>query len=107
MPSPAPPIDPSAVQARLRQLLFALLKQNSSCPFESAEVIPDDVNLSTVGITSIDFLEFALSVEQEFAVAILDTIEPNDLPQTLEEWQQQVRRRKSGEMGAMPTPESG
>ncbi|MCE9552124.1 MAG: acyl carrier protein [Planctomycetes bacterium] len=84
------PIDPAIVQARLRQLLFALLKQNNSCPFQSPEAIPDDVDLSAVGITSIDFLDFALSVEQEFQVAILDTIEPNDLPLTLRAWQQQV-----------------
>jgi len=93
MPSSTSPVDPATVQARLRQLLFALLKQNSSCPFESAEVIPDDVDLSAVGITSIDFLEFALSVEQEFQVTILDSIEPDELPQSLAAWQQQVCRR--------------
>lgn len=87
---PSSPVDPATVQAKLRQLLFALLKQNSSNPFESPDLIPDDVDLSAVGITSIDFLEFALSVEQEFQVAILDTIEPDELPLTLAAWQQQV-----------------
>lgn len=87
---PTSPTDPATVQARLRQLLFALLKQNNSNPFESPEGIPDDVDLSAVGITSIDFLDFALSVEQEFQVAILDTIEPDELPLTLVAWQQQV-----------------
>jgi hypothetical protein len=84
------PVDPAAVQSRLRHLLFALLKQNNSCPFESADGVPDEVDLSTVGITSIDFLEFALSVEQEFQITILDSIEPDELPLTLAAWQQQV-----------------
>jgi len=100
MSSPTTPADPATVQARLRQLLFALLEQGSSCPFESPEVIPDDVDLSAVGITSIDFLEFALSVEQEFQIAILDSIEPDELPLTLSAWQQQVCSRKKHETQA-------
>jgi len=80
----------------LRRLLFALLDENSSHPFESAEGIPDDVELSTVGITSIDFLDFALSVEQQFGVAILDTIDPDELPLTLGAWQQLVCARSPG-----------
>jgi len=90
MPTRPSSIDPAAVQARLRQLLFALLEQNGSNPFSSAAAIPADVELSSVGITSIDFLEFALSVEQQFRVSILDSIEPDELPLTLAEWQQQV-----------------
>ena len=87
------PVDPAIVQARLRQLLHALLVQNSDCAFETPDVIPDDADLSSLGITSIDFLEFALAVEQEFRVAILETVDPNDLPHTLQMWQQQVCAR--------------
>ena len=92
-PADPAPMDPTTVQAQLRQLLFALLRQNSSCPFESAEAIPDDVDLTAVGLTSIDFMDFALSVEQEFQVAILDKIEPDALTLTLAAWQQAVCER--------------
>lgn len=95
MPTPSFPIDPAVVQARLRQLLFALLEQNGCNPYPSAAVIPADVDLTAVGITSIDFLEFALSAEQQFQVSILDTIEPDELPLTLAEWQQQVCERST------------
>jgi acyl carrier protein len=90
--SPSSP-DPAAVQARLRKILHALLAQNRDCAFESPDAIPDDVDLSTLGITSIDFLEFALAVEQDFQLAILDNINPNELPQTLTAWAQQVMAR--------------
>jgi acyl carrier protein len=95
MPMPSSSVDPAAVQTRLRQLLFALLEQSDSNPFESAKDISDDVELSTVGITSIDFLDFALSVEEEFKVAILDTIDPDELPLTLGAWQQLVCTRSA------------
>src|SRR5262245_1088755 len=78
MQTPPPSVDPDAVQVRLRQLLFELLAKNGANSFGSAQAIPNDVELSTVGLNSIDFLDFALSVEQEFGVEILDTIEPND-----------------------------
>ena len=78
------------VQSRLQELLHKLLVQNNNCPFETPDAIPIDADLSNLAITSIDFLEFALSVEQEFQVEILDTITPDELPQTLAAWQQQV-----------------
>ena len=93
MQTPPPCVDPEAVQVRLRQLLFELLAKNGAYAFGSAEAIPNDVELSTVGLNSIDFLDFALSVEHEFGVEILDTIEPNDLPLTLRAWQQEVCNR--------------
>ena len=34
-------------------------------------------------------------VDQEFLLAILDTLDHNELPLTLGEWQQQVRQRIS------------
>lgn len=93
MSIPATFADPAAVLARLQQLLFALVRQNDPKSFALAASIPADADLSTIGITSVDFLEFALSVEQEFGVTILDTIDPNDLPLTLTAWQQQVAAR--------------
>jgi acyl carrier protein len=93
MPTPSSAVDPQAVQVRLRQLLVALVEQNgANCP-GSAEAILDDVDLSAVGITSIDFLEFALSVEEEFKIEILETIEPDELPLTLDGWRQEVCTR--------------
>ena len=95
MQTPSSPVDPAVVQARLRQLLHTLLVQNSDCAFDSPDAIPDDVDLAQLGITSIDYLEFALTVEQEFKVAILETIDPNELPHTLIMWQQQVCSRST------------
>ena len=74
----------------MRQLLFALLAQSDSSLYASAEAIPADADLSSMGITSIDFLDFAMSVEREFDVAVLESIEPNELPLTLGAWQQYV-----------------
>lgn len=85
--------DPVHVQQRLRELLHRLLVQNSSCRFTSPEEIPIDAELSSMAVTSIDFLEFALSVEQEFHVEILEAIAPDELPLTLAAWQQQVCQR--------------
>jgi acyl carrier protein len=96
MSEPVVSADPAAVQTRLRQLLYALLKQSSDCAFDSADAIADDVDLSSLGISSIDFLEFTLAVEQEFRVAILDSIEPDELPLTLVAWQQLVSSRLAG-----------
>lgn len=95
MNSPSAPqsTDPANVEARLRVLLHKLLVQSRDCPFKTPEAIPDDADLSTLGVTSIDFLEFAMSVEQEFRVAILENIEPDELPQSLVAWQQQVVAR--------------
>ncbi|MGD9634467.1 MAG: hypothetical protein AB7G28_16425 [Pirellulales bacterium] len=93
MTTPVTSADPAANLARLQQLLFALIRQNDPHAFGSASAIPAGADLSTIGITSVDFLEFALSVEQEFGVMILDTIDPNELPLTLEAWQQQVSAR--------------
>jgi acyl carrier protein len=83
-------VDSAHVQSRLQELLHRLLVQNSNCPFESPHAIPIDADLSSLAVTSIDFLEFALSVEKEFQVEILDTITPDELPQTLAAWHQQV-----------------
>lgn len=90
------------VQARLRELLFRLLIHNSNCPVTSPDAIPNDENFSNLAVTSIDFLEFALAVEQEFQVSILESIAPDDLPQTLAMWQQQVCRRLAAKSG-LPT----
>lgn len=87
--------DPTHVQTRLRELLHKLLVQNSNCRFKSPNAIPIDADLSTLAVTSIDYLEFALVVENEFGVSILETIAPNDLPQTLAMWQHQVCLRLS------------
>jgi acyl carrier protein len=96
MSTPATSSDPAAILARLRELLFALTRQSDPNPFANAAAILDDVDLASAGITSIDFLEFALSVEQEFGVAILDSIEPNELPLTLADWQKQISTRLAG-----------
>jgi hypothetical protein len=85
--------DTARVQSRLQVLLHKLLVQIDNCTYETPEAIPLDADLSTFGVTSIDFLEFALTVEQEFHVAILETITPDELPQTLATWQQQISLR--------------
>lgn len=99
MPAPSPLFDPHAVPARLRQILFALLKQNSITTFDSPVAIPDDVDLTSLGLTSIDFLEFVLSVEEAFGVQILETIEPDQLPLTLAAWREEVCNRSTRRAG--------
>jgi acyl carrier protein len=96
---PSAVVYPDAVQNRLRQLLFALLEQIGANSFVSAEAIPNDVDLTTVGITSIDFLDFAISVEDEFKVEILEAIEPDELPLTLDGWRQEVCKRLASREG--------
>lgn len=86
-------IDAAHVPSRLRELLHRLLVQNKVCPFATPDAIPLDAELSTLGITSIDFLEYTLTVENEFRVEILDAITPDELPQTLAAWQQLVVAR--------------
>ena len=95
MPTSSSPVDPVDVQARMRHLLFALLAQSESNPFTSAEAIPADAELSAIGMTSIDFLDFAMSVEREFDVAVLETIEPREPPLSLCAGQQYVCQRSA------------
>jgi acyl carrier protein len=95
MDTPSFSAEPTSVRARMQQLLFALLQQCDANPFVSAEAIADDIDLTTIGMTSIDFLEFALTVEQEFGVAVLETIEPDELPLTPAAWQRHVCERSA------------
>jgi acyl carrier protein len=92
-------VDAKRVQFRLRQLLFALIEKNGANSFGSADAILDNIQLSATGITSIDFLEFALAVEEEFKIEILETMDPDKLPLTLHGWGQEVCTRLASRQG--------
>ncbi|MCE9545312.1 MAG: hypothetical protein K8T25_07325 [Planctomycetia bacterium] len=85
--------DPAAVEAELRQLLFKLLSSEGLAAYSSPDKLPAGEDFSQLGVASIDFLEFVLAVEEAFGVTILDTVNPNELPQTLTAWQQLVLAR--------------
>jgi acyl carrier protein len=75
---PKAKFDPQEVTAKFKEILSNLTKSGDSTIDPKHRLVVDEIDLdddfSKIGFTSVDFLEFVLSIEMEFDVDIPDEL---------------------------------
>ena len=72
-------------EQQLKEILARVVGEGGKGRFNPAQ-LDGNSELSTLGINSVDLMEFVLRIENEFRVDILSDMLPDDLPSTLAGW---------------------
>ena len=75
----------ASVEQKLKEILARVVGEGGKSRLNPAQ-LDGNSELSTLGINSVDLMEFVLRIENEFRVDILSDMLPDDLPLTLNGW---------------------
>jgi acyl carrier protein len=81
------------VEDRLNALLGRITAESGTSQVRSGSQIDPKAEFSQLGVNSVDLMEFVLRVEQEFGIDLLQDMNPDELPKTLEGWAELLQRR--------------
>jgi acyl carrier protein len=89
-------VNQAALAGRLKEILARVVSKSGTSRARTAAEIDNNADFATLGVSSVDLMEFVLNVEQEFNVSLLDAMLPDQLPTTLEDWAKLVSAQTAG-----------
>jgi acyl carrier protein len=86
-------VDQVGLEYRLTEILARVVSEGGArAPRPAAQLSPTE-EFVTLGVNSVDLMEFILRVEKELNVDLLGNMLPNELPSTLRGWAEFVYPR--------------
>jgi acyl carrier protein len=85
-------VNEASVEQKLKEILARVVGEGGKNRINPAQ-LDGNSELSTLGINSVDLMEFVLRIENEFRVDILSDMLPDDLPLTLNGWAKLLNAR--------------
>jgi acyl carrier protein len=78
-------VNEASAEQQLKEILARVVGEGGKGRFNVAQ-LDGQAEFSTLGVNSVDLMEFVLRIENEFRVDILSDLLPDDLPSTLNGW---------------------
>ncbi|HET6328387.1 MAG TPA: acyl carrier protein [Planctomycetaceae bacterium] len=75
----------ASAEQKLKEILARVVGEGGKGRFSAAQ-LDGQAEFSTLGVNSVDLMEFVLRIENEFRVDILSDMLPDELPSTLNGW---------------------
>jgi len=85
-------VSESSVEQQLREILARVVGEDGKGRISPAQ-LDGHADFSTLGVNSVDLMEFVLRTENEFRLDILSEMLPDELPATLNGWAKLVSAR--------------
>jgi acyl carrier protein len=85
-------VDQAGLEYRLTEILARVVSEGGKSSRSAADLSPTE-EFASLGVNSVDLMEFILRVEKELNVDLLGTMLPNELPGTLRGWSEFVYPR--------------
>jgi acyl carrier protein len=78
-------VNEASVEQKVKEILAKVVSEGGKARSNSAQ-LDTNADFATLGVNSVDLMEFVLRTENEFQVDILSTMLPEELPSTLKGW---------------------
>jgi len=78
-------VNEASAEQKLKEILSKVVGEGGKGRL-SPDQLDSHADFSTLGVNSVDLMEFVLRIENEFRVDILSDMLPDDLPSTLNGW---------------------
>jgi acyl carrier protein len=78
-------VNEASVEQKLQEILAKVVGEGGKGRLNPAQ-LDSHADFSTLGVNSVDLMEFVLRTENEFRVDILSDMLPDELPATLNGW---------------------
>jgi acyl carrier protein len=85
-------VNEATVEQKLKEILAGVVSDGGKARLNPAQ-LDGNADFSTLGVNSVDLMEFVLRTENEFRVDILSEMLPDELPATLSGWAKLVSTR--------------
>jgi acyl carrier protein len=85
-------VNEASAEEKLKEILSRVVGEGGKGRLNPAE-LDSHADFSTLGVNSVDLMEFVLRTENEFRIDILSDMLPDELPATLNGWARLVCRR--------------
>ena len=82
----------ASAEQNLKEILARVVGEGGKGRVDPAQ-LDSHADFSTLGVNSVDLMEFVLRTENEFRIDILSDMLPDELPSTLNGWAKLVCRR--------------
>lgn len=82
----------ASAEQTLKEILARVVGAGGKGRVDPAK-LDSHADFSTLGVNSVDLMEFVLRAENEFRIDILSDMLPDELPSTLNGWAKLVSRR--------------
>ncbi|HEV3303696.1 MAG TPA: acyl carrier protein [Planctomycetaceae bacterium] len=82
----------ASAEKNLKEILARVVGEGGKGRIDPAQ-LDSHADFSTLGVNSVDLMEFVLRTENEFRIDILSDMLPDELPSTLNGWAKLVSRR--------------
>ena len=82
----------ASAEQKLKEILARVVGEGGKGRVDPAQ-LDSHADFSTLGVNSVDLMEFVLRTENEFRIDILSDMLPDELPATLNGWAKLVCRR--------------
>ena len=82
----------ASAEQDLKEILARVVGEGGKGRIDPAQ-LDSHADFSTLGVNSVDLMEFVLRTENEFRIDILSDMLPDELPATLNGWAKLVCRR--------------
>lgn len=82
----------ASAEQNLKEILARVVGEGGKGRIDPAQ-LDSHADFSTLGVNSVDLMEFVLRTENEFRIDILSDMLPDELPATLNGWAKLVCRR--------------
>jgi acyl carrier protein len=85
-------VNEASAEKNLKEILARVVGEGGKGRIDPAQ-LDSHADFSTLGVNSVDLMEFVLRTENEFRIDILSDMLPDELPSTLNGWAKLVSRR--------------
>jgi acyl carrier protein len=85
-------VNEASAEQNLKEILARVVGEGGKGRIDPAQ-LDSHADFSTLGVNSVDLMEFVLRTENEFRIDILSDILPDELPATLNGWAKLVCAR--------------
>jgi acyl carrier protein len=85
-------VNEASAEQTLKEILARVVGEGGKGRIDPAQ-LDSHADFSTLGVNSVDLMEFVLRTENEFRIDILSDMLPDELPATLNGWAKLVCRR--------------
>jgi acyl carrier protein len=86
-------VDLPTISKTLNDILGQVAGQSGAARVKKAGPFDPSAEFATLGVNSVDLMEFILRVEKEFRLDVLGDLLPDELPTTLDGWAVLVQSR--------------
>jgi acyl carrier protein len=88
-------VNEANAEQKLKEILARVIGEGGKGRFSPAQ-LDSRAEFSTLGVNSVDLMEFVLRLENEFRVDVLSDMLPDELPSTLNGWAKLLCTRLDG-----------